>query len=67
MDLQRTCERALVSLARLGWPVVARWNRRFERASIQPAWAPAPLLKRRERTFPQLGWPRTTDYCVHAA
>ncbi|HEY5240138.1 MAG TPA: radical SAM protein, partial [Polyangiaceae bacterium] len=26
-----------------------------------PAWAPAPLLKRKERTFPELGWPRRTD------
>src|SRR5262249_15526378 len=24
-------------------------------------WAPAPLLKRRERSFPPLGWPRETD------
>ncbi len=28
---------------------------------MKPKWAPAPLLKRRERTFPQLGFPRTTD------
>ena len=26
-----------------------------------PKWAPAPLLKTRERTFPPLGWPRETD------
>ena len=29
--------------------------------TFQPKWAPAPLLKSRERTQPQLGWPRTTD------
>ncbi|MCL2723331.1 MAG: radical SAM protein [Polyangiaceae bacterium] len=26
-----------------------------------PAWAPAPLIKRRDRTFPGLGFPRETD------
>src|SRR5271170_7498785 len=43
------------------WPVVRAYNRRFERPSPHPKWAPAPLLKRRERTFPPLGWPRETD------
>ena len=33
----------------------------LRRRSFQPKWAPAPLLKSRERTKPQLGWPRTTD------
>ena len=28
---------------------------------FQPAWAPGPLLKSRERSKPPLGWPRTTD------
>jgi uncharacterized radical SAM superfamily Fe-S cluster-containing enzyme len=40
---------------------VRAYNRRFERPSPQPSWAPGPLLKRRERTFPELGWPRETD------
>ncbi len=43
------------------WPWVRDFNARFERPSPQPNWAPAPLLKRRERTFPPLGWPRETD------
>ncbi len=43
------------------WPLVRAYNARFERASPQPKWAPAPLLKRRERSFPPLGWPRETD------
>ena len=43
------------------WPLVRAYNRRFERPSPQPGWAPAPLLKRRQRTFPPLGWPRETD------
>ncbi|WP_394844389.1 radical SAM protein [Pendulispora brunnea] len=36
-------------------------NRAIERPGKHPKWAPAPLLKRRERTFPQLGFPRETD------
>ena len=43
------------------WPLVRAYNARFERPSPHPPWAPAPLLKRRERTFPPLGWPRETD------
>ena len=49
------------SLANTLWPLVRAYNRRFERPSPQPKWAPAPLLKKRERTSPQLGWPRETD------
>jgi len=41
--------------------LVTRLNRRIERPAKQPAWAPAPLLKRKERSFPQLGFPRETD------
>jgi uncharacterized radical SAM superfamily Fe-S cluster-containing enzyme len=36
-------------------------NHRFERPSPRPPWAPGPLPKSRERTFPPLGWPRRTD------
>jgi uncharacterized radical SAM superfamily Fe-S cluster-containing enzyme len=43
------------------WPLVRAYNKRFERPSPHPKWAPAPLLKRRERSFPPLGWPRETD------
>jgi uncharacterized radical SAM superfamily Fe-S cluster-containing enzyme len=43
------------------WPLLRAYNTRFERPSPQPKWAPAPLLKRRERTFPPLGFPRETD------
>jgi uncharacterized radical SAM superfamily Fe-S cluster-containing enzyme len=43
------------------WPWVRAYNRKFERSSPQPKWAPAPLMKRRERSFPPLGWPRETD------
>ncbi len=53
--------RALRLAATAIWPLVRAYNATFERPSPQPKWAPAPLLKRRERTFPQLGWPRETD------
>jgi uncharacterized radical SAM superfamily Fe-S cluster-containing enzyme len=57
----RVLTRALSRSARSLWPLIQRLNRAIERPSAQPAWAPAPLLKRRERTFPQLGFPRETD------
>ena len=57
----RPLERLASGAARAVWPLVLRYNARFEKPSTKPAWAPAPLLKRRERTFPTFGWPRTTD------
>src|SRR5215475_5371002 len=61
MNLMRSLEHLVAKTARAAWPAVKYFNEKFERPSAQPRWAPAPLLKRRERTFPQLGWPRTTD------
>ncbi len=61
MDIVRNLEKLAARSARAAWPLVKLYNQKFERPSPQPAWAPAPLLKKRERTFPQLGWPRTTD------
>ena len=43
------------------WRVARAVDRRFPERSLQPAWAPAPLLKQRERSFPPLGFPRETD------
>src|SRR5580700_10888999 len=57
----RLLESALSRAARAAWPWVQRFNRAFERPAAHPAWAPAPLLKRRERSHPALGWPRETD------
>jgi 7,8-dihydro-6-hydroxymethylpterin dimethyltransferase len=54
-------ESVLSRAARAFWPVVERANELFERPSPHPAWAPEPLLKRRERSYPDLGWPRETD------
>src|SRR5580693_9728023 len=54
-------QRSLSRAARAIWPLVQRANHAFEKPAPHPKWAPAPLLKKRERTFPQLGWPRETD------
>ncbi|MDQ2869848.1 MAG: radical SAM protein [Acidobacteriota bacterium] len=43
------------------WRATRAIDRRFEQNSFQPKWAPAPLLKQKERTFPQFGFPRETD------
>src|SRR5256885_15780864 len=61
MDVVRSLERLATKTAKAAWPIVKYYNARFERPSVKPDWAPAPLLKRRERTFPELGFPRTTD------
>jgi uncharacterized radical SAM superfamily Fe-S cluster-containing enzyme len=61
LDVARRTTRALSSAASRVWPWVQRLNRVIERPAPAPSWAPAPLLKRRERTFPELGFPRETD------
>jgi uncharacterized radical SAM superfamily Fe-S cluster-containing enzyme len=60
-DVERVVERVLSGSARLAWPAVRRFNERFAGAALHPKWAPAPLQRKKERTFPQLGWPRETD------
>jgi 7,8-dihydro-6-hydroxymethylpterin dimethyltransferase len=60
-SLSGSVQRSLSRVARTIWPLVQMANHAFEKPSPHPKWAPAPLLKRRERTFPQLGWPRETD------
>jgi 7,8-dihydro-6-hydroxymethylpterin dimethyltransferase len=57
----RHAQRSLSRAASAMWPLVQKFNTRFERPAPAPKWAPAPLLKRRERTFPTFGWPRETD------
>ncbi len=61
MELTRKLEKLGVAATRAAWPIVKKWNQTFEREAIQPKWSSRPLLKSRERTFPQLGWPRVTD------
>ncbi|MFN2384824.1 MAG: radical SAM protein [Thermoanaerobaculia bacterium] len=43
------------------WNAARAIDRRFPQRSFQPKWAPAPLLKQKDRTFPPLGFPRKTD------
>ena len=59
--MSRILSAGLSKTAERIWPLVQRYNRTFERPSPHPRWAPAPLLKRRERSFPTLGFPRETD------
>ena len=61
VSLTRVAETLLSRCARAAWPLVRGYNRRFQRPSPHPAWAPGPLPKRSERSMPQLGWPRETD------
>ncbi|HTQ41446.1 MAG TPA: radical SAM protein [Polyangiaceae bacterium] len=51
----------VAALADALWPAVRAFNARFERPSPKPGWAPGPLLKSRERSYPPLGFPRETD------
>ena len=59
--LERLAERVLCKSARAAWPVFQFFNRFNQGKAFQPKWAPAPLLKTSERSFPTLGWPRKTD------
>ncbi|MGH9368469.1 MAG: radical SAM protein [Thermoanaerobaculia bacterium] len=43
------------------WKVTRALDAYFPQRRLQPRWAPAPLLKQRERSFPPLGFPRETD------
>ncbi len=54
-------EKLLTKSARAAWPLVRALGERFPGARVQPKWAPAPLIRKQERTFPKLGWPRQTD------
>ncbi|MFZ5896205.1 MAG: radical SAM protein [Myxococcota bacterium] len=64
-------ELALRTVASWAWPVIDAYSRRFPGARITPPWAPAPLQRKAERSFPTLGWPRETDslcpVCVREA
>jgi hypothetical protein len=43
------------------WPWLQKYQERFAGHPFQPRWAPAPLARKGQRTFPPLGWPRQTD------
>ncbi len=57
--------KAIYASVRVGaeafWRLTRAVDRLFPEGSFTPKWAPGPLLKQRERTFPQLGFPRQTD------
>ncbi|HYO95268.1 MAG TPA: radical SAM protein [Polyangiaceae bacterium] len=54
-------EKLLHRAARVAWPLVTAYGSRFPGPRLHPKWAPAPLLRAKERTKPPLGWPRRTD------
>src|ERR1700757_2161268 len=48
-------------LASLVWRSVQALNRTIPDKPFQPPWAPAPMLRQKQRSFPPLGFPRETD------
>src|SRR5258706_7767183 len=61
VSAERLAGRAAARAANAVWPLVEQYSARFPGGPIQPKWAPAPLVRGKERTFPTLGWPRRTD------
>ena len=59
--LVRQLESVVSYLADAAWRGFQVVNRRVPEGTFHAAWAPAPLPKSRERSAPELGWPRTTD------
>jgi hypothetical protein len=66
MNVQAIIGRGVSAAANLAWSGFQTVNRRIPYRRFQPKWAPAPLLKSHERSFPTLGFPRETDsLCPH--
>ena len=61
MQIATAWGRAVSSAASLAWHAFQTVNRAIPDKPFHPRWAPAPMLKQGERTFPQLGFPRETD------
>ena len=61
MILENSLRRSVSIAADVAWHALQAANRLFPEGKIQPKWAPAPLAKSRERSFPTLGIPRETD------
>src|SRR5437870_1453279 len=59
--LIRLGDAALCGFARALWPIAAGLNRLVPEGRFTPRWAPGPLAKTREKSFPPLGFPRETD------
>ncbi len=65
-QLALALEKALTKAADLAWPALQKLNEALPGKPLQPKWAPAPLLRKAEKTFPTLGFPRETDsLCPH--
>jgi 7,8-dihydro-6-hydroxymethylpterin dimethyltransferase len=52
---------AASTTASVAWRAMQAVSRAVPDRPFQPGWAPAPMPKQGERTFPQLGFPRETD------
>ncbi|HEY6929398.1 MAG TPA: radical SAM protein [Thermoanaerobaculia bacterium] len=59
--MRKTIYAGIRNVAELSWRAARAIDRRFPERSLKPKWAPQPLLKQRDRTFPKLGFPRETD------
>jgi len=59
--MRRQLGKAISHFASALWNTVQAVNRWIPARRFQPPWAPGPMLKQKERTFPQLGFPRETD------
>jgi hypothetical protein len=59
--ITKAAAKAAAKAANVAWPIFQKVNHIKEGKPFQPKWAPAPLLKSKERTKPPLGWPRETD------
>src|SRR5262245_7526754 len=61
MTVRALVGKSMSNAASAAWHAFQSVNRRVPYRSFQPRWAPAPLLKSSERSFPELGFPRETD------
>lgn len=59
--LRRRAAALATTAANKLWPLVQAYNQRVQAELVTPAWAPAPLIGKAERSFPELGLPRRTD------
>jgi len=59
--MRKTLYAGVQKTAEALWRVTRALDSLFPERRFQPKWAPAPLLKQRERSFPKFGFPRETD------
>jgi uncharacterized radical SAM superfamily Fe-S cluster-containing enzyme len=61
LSLGRRVERLATRAANAVWPLLRRYQERFSGPDVTPSWAPGRLVRKSERSFPTLGFPRHTD------